>query len=502
MHSDANVQQSHTHHHQHHHTSENNNNSKTQGKRVPTLCITAPDDIHQSDRDTLWTFHARNRGPSNTLEYSKLYADDSILDSNGSLVVKGHVPHRSQFSACSFPGRNFTMSDRERSDSDGGKRYKFDLPDITPKINPMRFQTNKMVIPSIKGGPPVVSKGLQPLVSYSSFGYPSDDEEDHSPSPPRGRYLATSLPATLSHTEFALSSPIVIRSLEAEREEQPMSDDSSSASDETNLGCLSDNVTDTAPTDNNINDIQVSSTNYYCGKKPVSNNNYNRKPIKKGHLENFIKVPTATTDTNLFPALEITSGIMIPDEKYKRTKEFEKNQRIIVRKRYSRPKLKSKRHSKDDAVMFTYKKLGPTSSAINNPEPTPDYHPTITDEQDSPSKKHGLRELIDNYVIQRSGSSSSDEVFRIAKNKFNDMVNTKEVLDESLYDDFARYNERPSPFRRESTLLMNTVSKTNKTEDNKGGRNTSTESSFICRSYRDPRDYTLDDTARNRIKWK
>ena len=179
------------------------NSAKTQEKRVPTLCITAPDDIHQSDRDTLWTFHARNRGPSNTLEYSKLYADDSILDSNGSLVVKGHVPHRSQFSASSFPGRNFTMSDpRERSDSDGGKRYKFDLPEITPKINPLRFQTSKMVIPSIKGGPPVVSKGLQPLVSYSSFGYPSDDEEDHSPSSPRGGYLATSLPATLSHTEF------------------------------------------------------------------------------------------------------------------------------------------------------------------------------------------------------------------------------------------------------------------------------------------------------------
>ena len=90
--------------------------------------------------------------------------------------------------------------------------------------------------------------------------------------------------------------------------------------------------------------LQQSTT---AARNQFSNNNNNRKPIKKGHLENFIKVPTATTDTNLFPALEITSGITIPDEKYKRTKELEKNQRIIVRKRYSRPKLKSKRHSKE-----------------------------------------------------------------------------------------------------------------------------------------------------------
>ena len=408
-------------------------NSEVHGKKVPTLCISAPDDIHQCDRETLWTFQAKHRGPSNILVDSKLCTDEDFLVPKKAFLVKGTLSAGHQFNANTFSGRNLTMSDPR---SDNGKRYKLDLPEILPKIN-ARFNTNKMVIPSING-PSITGKGLQPQASFSSIDYQSDDEEDHSTG---NAYLDHSLPATFSQTDYGLSS-IVIRSLQAEKEQ--LLAENASSSDETHLKSIADNIIDI-----------------------VKNNNKNL--TKKEPPETFIKVPTAATESYSRPSLEIASGISIPDENHKRTKELEKNARLIVRKRYTRTNRKSKRHSRDDPVMFAYKKLGSSSSTLSNSETK--MGDSMAEEDIA--KKHGLRDLLENYVIQSPyHGNSSSEVFRVARNKFNDMVNTKEVLDESVYDDFARFIDKPQ--RRESTLFS-MAQRISKTDECRNGKSNSAE---------------------------
>ena len=434
--------------------------SKVHGKKVPTLCISAPDDVHQCDRETLWTFQAKHRGPSNILVDSKLYADEQFLVPNRAFLVKGTLSTGNQFSAHSFPGRNLTISDPR---SDNGKRCKLDLPETIPKIN-ARFNTSKMVIPSINGSS-IIGKGSQPQASYSSIDYQSDDEEEHSV-----RNAYHSLPATFSQTDYGLSS-IVIRSLQAEKEQ--LLAETASSSDETHFESITDNSIDT-----------------------VQNNDKNM--TKKGHPETFIKVPTATAENNFGPSLEITSGISIPDEKYKRNKELEKNARLVVRKRYSRTKRKSKRHSKDDHVMFAYKKLGSSSSTLNNSET--EMGDSMAEEDTA--KKHGLRDLLDDCVMQKPYyDKNSSEVFRVARNKFNDMVNTKEVLDESVYDDFARFIEKPTSQRRDSTFVS-MAQRISKTDEYKNGKSNSTEGLLSFRGYKEQREYALEDTGKNKIKWK
>ena len=429
--------------------------NRVHGKKVPTLCISAPDDIHQCDRETLWTFQAKHRGPPSISVDSKLCTDEDFLVPKKAFLVKGALSPGNEFSAHTFPGRNLTMSDPR---SGNGKRYKLDIPEILPNIN-ARFNTNKMVIPSING------KGLQPQASFSSIDYQSDDEEEHS----TRIYLDHSLPTTFSQTDYGLSS-IVIRSLQAEKEQ--LLAENASSSDETHLESIAYSSTDT-----------------------VHNND--KKFTKKGHPETFIEVPTATTESNFRPSLEITSGISIPDGKHKRNKELEKNARLIVRKRHTRTNRKSKRHSRDDPVMFAYKKLGSSSSTLNSETKMGDS----MGEEDT-AKIHGLRDLLENYVIQSPyNGNRSSEVFRVARNKFNDMVNTKELLDESVYDDFARFIEKPTAQRRESSLLS-MAQRISKTDESRNGKSNSTEGLLSCRSYREQRECGSEDIVKTKIKWK
>ena len=81
------------------------------------------------------------------------------------------------------------------------------------------------------------------------------------------------------------------------------------------------------------------------------------------------------------------------------------------------------------------------------------------------------------------------------------MVNTKEVLDESVYDDFARFIEKPTSQRRDSTFVS-MAQRISKTDEYKNGKSNSTEGLLSCRGYREQREYALEDTGKNKIKWK
>ena len=376
--------------------------------KVPTLCISAPDDIYQEKRDALWSFQTRNRGPASILAdaNSKLCPEDPITAPTRTLAAnnnKSLLIYRHQFNSNSFPARNFTMSN---PGTESGKTYRFDIPEVTPKLN-ARFNPGKRVIPSIQG-PSVVGKGmnLKHQASYSSLEFQTDEEDEQDQG---NEYLTKSLQVPYSSVDDGLSS-IVIRSLQAEREQLI-----TSSSEETPSHINSDNAIETVP-------------------------NVNHNLAKETDAETFIKVPTA--DTHFTNALEVSSGISRTDDRHRRAREHEMETRIIVRKRYSKTKRKSKRNSKDEPVLFAYKQSGSSSSLLSYVHPDG----SIVEEEQTQGK-HCLKDILDNYIVQCSNYDDN------SRHKFNDMVNTKEVLDESLYDEYARFCDRPPQIRKDSTVL-------------------------------------------------